>query len=115
MDDVIFSGNTERPSRNHAEVSVLVDNADRKAPASFNEFESLEVSRRIVREHGSTFRVNGREVRARDVAMLFADASTGSRSPSKWIAPATCAESSMFRVSPFWSTAPPMVPEIRVD
>src|SRR6516225_3874195 len=82
MDDVIFSGNTERPSRNHAEVSVLVDNADRKAPASFNEFESLEVSRRIMREHGSTFRVNGREVRARDVAMLFADASTGSRSPA---------------------------------
>ncbi|HEX8807452.1 MAG TPA: AAA family ATPase, partial [Xanthobacteraceae bacterium] len=82
MDDVIFSGNTERPSRNHAEVSVLVDNADRKAPASFNEFETLEVSRRIMREHGSTFRVNGREVRARDVAMLFADASTGSRSPA---------------------------------
>src|SRR6201981_3593485 len=82
MDDVIFSGNSERPSRNHAEVSVLVDNADRKAPASFNEFESLEVSRRIVREHGSTFRVNGREGRARDVAMLFADASPGSRSPA---------------------------------
>jgi chromosome segregation protein len=82
MDDVIFSGNTERPSRNHAEVSVLVDNADRKAPAAFNEFETLEVSRRILREHGSTFRVNGREVRARDVAMLFADASTGSRSPA---------------------------------
>src|SRR5215469_16564789 len=55
MDDVIFSGNSERPSRNHAEVSVLVDNADRKAPASFNEFETLEVSRRIMREHGSTF------------------------------------------------------------
>ena len=82
MDDVIFSGNTERPSRNHAEVLVVVDNADRKAPASFNEFETLEVSRRIMREHGSTFRVNGREVRARDVAMLFADASTGSRSPA---------------------------------
>ena len=82
MDDVIFSGNSDRPSRNHAEVSVLVDNNDRKAPASFNEFDSLEVSRRIVREHGSTFRVNGREVRARDVAMLFADASTGSRSPA---------------------------------
>src|SRR5689334_3333053 len=82
MDDVIFSGNSDRPSRNHAEVAVLVDNADRKAPASFNEFEALEVSRRIVREHGSTFRVNGREVRARDVSMLFADASTGSRSPA---------------------------------
>jgi chromosome segregation protein len=82
MDDVIFSGNNERPARNHAEVAVSVDNSDRKAPASFNEFDTLEVSRRIVREHGSTFRVNGREVRARDVAMLFADASTGSRSPA---------------------------------
>src|ERR1700693_6252866 len=82
MDDVIFSGNTERPARNHAEVAVTVDNSARKAPAAFNECETLEVSRRIVREHGSTFRVNGREVRARDVAMLFADASTGSRSPA---------------------------------
>src|SRR6516162_10151366 len=82
MDDVIFSGNTDRPARNHAEDAVSVDNSDRKAPASFNDFDSLEVSRRIVREHGSTFRVNGREVRARDVAMLFADASTGSRSPA---------------------------------
>ena len=82
MDDVIFSGNTERPSRNHAEVSVLVDNADRKAPATFNDDDALEVSRRITREQGSVFRVNGHEVRARDVAMLFADASTGSRSPA---------------------------------
>jgi chromosome segregation protein len=82
MDDVIFSGNTGRPSRNHAEVSVLVDNADRKAPAAFNDDDALEVSRRITREQGSVFRVNGREVRARDVAMLFADASTGSRSPA---------------------------------
>jgi len=82
MDDVIFSGNTERPARNHAEVSVQVDNAARNAPAAFNDAETLEVSRRIVREQGSTFRVNGREVRARDVAMLFADASTGSRSPA---------------------------------
>ena len=82
MDDVIFSGNTGRPARNHAEVTVSVDNSDRKAPASFNDDDTLEVSRRIVREHGSTFRVNGREVRARDVAMLFADASTGSRSPA---------------------------------
>ena len=82
MDDVIFSGNTDRPSRNHAEVSVLVDNDDRKAPATFDDSETLEVSRRIMREQGSVFRVNGREVRARDVAMLFADASTGSRSPA---------------------------------
>jgi chromosome segregation protein len=82
MDDVIFSGNAGRPSRNHAEVIVSIDNGDRRAPATFNEFDTLEVARRIVREHGSTFRVNGKEVRARDVAMLFADASTGSRSPA---------------------------------
>jgi chromosome segregation protein len=82
MDDVIFSGNGGRPGRNHAEVAVSIDNGDRKAPATFNEFDTLEVTRRIVREHGSTFRVNGKEVRARDVAMLFADASTGSRSPA---------------------------------
>jgi len=82
MDDVIFSGNTERPARNHAEVAVAIDNSDRKAPAAFNEFDALEVSRRIMREQGSIFRINGREVRARDVAMLFADASTGSRSPA---------------------------------
>jgi chromosome segregation protein len=82
MDDVIFSGNNQRPSRNHAEVAVQVDNSARNAPAAFNDDETLEVSRRIVREQGSTFRVNGREVRARDVAMLFADASTGSRSPA---------------------------------
>ncbi len=82
MDDVIFSGNTDRPARNHAEVSVPVDNSERNAPAAFNDAETLEVSRRIMREQGSTFRVNGREVRARDVAMLFADASTGSRSPA---------------------------------
>jgi chromosome segregation protein len=82
MDDVIFSGNAGRPARNHAEVMVSIDNGDRRAPASFNEFDALEVSRRIMREHGSTFRVNGKEVRARDVSMLFADASTGSRSPA---------------------------------
>jgi chromosome segregation protein len=82
MDDVIFSGNTERPARNHAEVAVSIDNSDRTAPAAFNDSETLEVSRRIMREQGSTFRVNGSEVRARDVTVLFADASTGSRSPA---------------------------------
>src|SRR3984957_18534505 len=82
MDDVIFSGNTERPARNHAEVSVAVDNSDRTAPAAFNDAETLEVSRRIMREQGSAYRINGREVRARDVTVLFADASTGSRSPA---------------------------------
>src|SRR6516165_2433099 len=82
MDDVIFAGTNNRPARNNAEVSMLLDNSERKAPAQFNEDESLDVSRRIEREAGSTYRINGREVRARDVAMLFADASTGSRSPA---------------------------------
>src|ERR1700692_5047363 len=82
MDDVIFSGNTGRPPRNTAEVAMAIDNTDRSAPAQFNGEESLEVSRRIEREKGSTYRVNGREVRARDVQILFADASTGARSPA---------------------------------
>src|SRR5947209_9817085 len=61
---------------------VFLDNAGRTAPAQFNEQDSLEVSRRIERESGSTYRINGREVRARDVQILFADASTGARSPA---------------------------------
>src|SRR3954471_21306703 len=82
MDDVIFSGTATRPSRNHAEVAIQIDNSARKAPAEFNAHETLDVSRRIERDAGSTYRINGREVRARDVHILFADASTGSRSPS---------------------------------
>jgi chromosome segregation protein len=82
MDDVIFSGNTGRPQRNTAEVAMAIDNTDRSAPAQFNGDETLEVSRRIERDKGSTYRVNGREVRARDVQILFADASTGARSPA---------------------------------
>ncbi|MGH6835727.1 MAG: chromosome segregation protein SMC [Methylocella sp.] len=82
MDDVIFSGGGDRPARNMAEVVLYLDNSDRAAPASFNDGEIIEVSRRIERDSGSTYRVNGREVRARDVQLLFADASTGARSPS---------------------------------
>src|SRR5256885_16469378 len=82
MDDVIFSGTNNRPGRNNAEVAMHIDNSARKAPAQFNEHETLDVSRRIERESGSTYRINGREVRARDVHILFADASTGSRSPA---------------------------------
>ena len=82
MDDVIFSGGGERPARNMAEVPLFLDNRDRTAPAAFNDGEAIEVSRRIEREAGSTYRVNGREVRARDVQLLFADASTGARSPA---------------------------------
>src|SRR6201993_1709737 len=82
MDDVIFSGTNNRPGRNNAEVAIQIDNRARKAHAQFNEHETLDVSRRIEREAGSTYRINGREVRPRDVHILFADASTGSRSPS---------------------------------
>jgi chromosome segregation protein len=82
MDDVIFSGGGSRPARNLAEVSLLLDNSERLAPAAFNDSESIEVTRRIEREQGSVYRINGREVRARDVQLLFADASTGARSPA---------------------------------
>ncbi|MPZ37273.1 MAG: chromosome segregation protein SMC [Rhizobiales bacterium] len=82
MDDVIFSGTNSRPSRNNAEVAMHIDNSQRKAPAQFNEHEALDITRRIERDKGSTYRINGREVRARDVHILFADASTGSRSPA---------------------------------
>ncbi|MEX0752086.1 MAG: AAA family ATPase, partial [Xanthobacteraceae bacterium] len=73
MDDVIFSGSNTRPPRNTAEVAINLDNSERSAPAVFNDQDTLEVSRRIEREAGSVYRVNGREVRARDVQLLFAD------------------------------------------
>ncbi|MFO1209028.1 MAG: AAA family ATPase [Amaricoccus sp.] len=82
MDDVIFNGSKGRPARNHAEVTLTLDNRDRTAPAAFNEDDALEIVRRITREAGSAYRANGKEARARDVAMLFADASTGAQSPA---------------------------------
>ena len=82
MDDVIFSGSANRPSRNTAEVTLFLDNKDRTAPAAFNGDDELQVSRRIERESGSIYRINGKDVRAKDVQLLFADASTGARSPS---------------------------------
>src|SRR5262245_63125290 len=59
MDDVIFSGTNNRPGRNNAEVAIQIDNRARKAPAQFNEHETLDVSRRIERDAGSTYRING--------------------------------------------------------
>jgi chromosome segregation protein len=82
MDDVIFAGAGSRPPRNHAEITLTIDNAERRAPPAFNDDPVLEVSRRIDRGAGSTYRVNGREVRARDVHLLFADAATGANSPA---------------------------------
>jgi chromosome segregation protein len=82
MDDVIFSGSGNRPARNTAEVGLFLDNADRTAPAAFNDADEIQVTRRIERENGSVYRINGKESRAKDVQLLFADASTGARSPS---------------------------------
>ena len=82
MDDVIFSGTAIRPPRNTAEVTIFIDNSGRQAPTEFNGNDTLEVTRRIEREAGSAYRINGREVRARDVRILFEDAATGARSPA---------------------------------
>ncbi|MDQ0391653.1 chromosome segregation SMC family protein [Labrys monachus] len=82
MEDVIFGGSGSRPARNMAEVVLTVENRDRTAPAVFNDVDTLEISRRIERERGSNYRINSREVRARDVQLIFADASTGARSPA---------------------------------
>ena len=80
MDDVIFAGTANRPARNLAEVQLFLDNADRKVPAQFNEYEELTVSRKIERGEGSAYRVNGMETRAKDVQLLFADSATGAHS-----------------------------------
>ena len=82
MDDVIFSGTNTRPARNSAEVTLFLDNAERKAPAEFNNHDVIEITRRIEREAGSAYRINGQEARARDVKILFEDAATGARSPA---------------------------------
>jgi len=80
MDDVIFGGSSNRPARNVAEVVLHLDNKMRIAPAMFNDAEDLEVVRKIERDRGSNYKVNGKDVRAKDVQLLFADAASGSRS-----------------------------------
>ena len=80
MDDMIFAGTADRPSRNLAEVILSMDNSDRRAPAQFNDSDELDIVRRIERGNGSNYKVNGMDARARDIQMLFADASTGARS-----------------------------------
>ena len=80
MEDVIFAGSGGRPARNIAEVSILLDNRERNAPAAYNDESEIEVVRRIERDSGSNFTVNGREARARDVQRLFADVASGAHS-----------------------------------
>ncbi|WP_297733584.1 chromosome segregation protein SMC [uncultured Maricaulis sp.] len=82
MEDVIFSGTDARPSRNYAEVVLTVDNAEKLAPARFNDADVLDVTRRITRGAGSAYKINGEEVRAKDVQLLFMDAGTGANSPA---------------------------------
>ncbi len=82
MEDVIFSGNAGRPAREHAEVTIALADALGRAPAPFHKEDALEITRRIRRGLGSTYRINGKEVRAKDVQLLFADAATGANSPA---------------------------------
>ena len=82
LDDVIFNGTSDRPAWDIAEVTIDLDNSDRQAPSLFNQSEEIEVTRRIWRGEGSEYRVNGKEVRLKDVQLLFADAATGARSTS---------------------------------
>ena len=82
MEDVIFAGAATRPARNFAEVALHIDNSERLAPAGFNDSDALEIVRRITRDVGSAYKVGTKDVRARDVQMLFADASTGAHSPA---------------------------------
>ncbi|MDQ1900737.1 AAA family ATPase [Paracoccus sp. WLY502] len=82
MEDVIFAGTARRSARAHAEVVLTVDNRDRLAPAGFNDEDQFDIVRRITRDAGSAYKIGGKDVRARDVQMLFADASTGAHSPA---------------------------------
>jgi chromosome segregation protein len=82
MEDVIFAGAATRQARNFAEVNLFIDNSERLAPSGFNDNDILEVTRRITRDAGSAYKLNTKDVRARDVQMLFADASTGAHSPA---------------------------------
>ncbi|HCI47945.1 MAG TPA: chromosome partitioning protein ParA, partial [Rhodospirillaceae bacterium] len=80
MEDVIFGGTANRPARNVAEVALGLENDSKTVPPPFNDFDDLEVTRKIERGNGSDYRINGKPVRARDVQILFADHGTGATS-----------------------------------
>ena len=82
MEDVIFSGTSNRPSKNISEVSLFLDNENKEGSAQFKEFDEVTVKRKIEKDKGSKYYINNKEVRARDVQTLFADLSTGAHSPS---------------------------------
>jgi len=77
MDDVIFNGTSIRPQNDLAEIEIVIDNKKKKAPEIFNDYETIEIKRKIEREKGSTYYINNKIVRAKDIHLLFADASSG--------------------------------------
>ena len=82
MEDVIFSGTSNRPSKNISEVSLLLDNQEKSGPIQYKEFDEISIKRKIEKDKGSKYYINDKEVRARDVQTFFADLSTGAHSPS---------------------------------
>jgi chromosome segregation protein len=82
MDDLIFSGTEKRPARETAEVTLVLDNSSHRAPPEFNDSDRLEILRKLRRGIGSTYKINGKTVRGKDIQLLFADASTGANSPA---------------------------------
>ena len=82
MEDVIFSGTSNRPSKNISEVALLLDNQEKNGPIQYKEFSEISVKRKIEKDKGSKYFINDKEVRARDVQTFFADLSTGAHSPS---------------------------------
>ena len=82
MEDVIFSGTSNRPEKNLSEVSLLIDNTDKAGPSQYNKLDEIMITRKIERNKGSKYYLNEKEVRARDAQTFFADLSTGAHSPS---------------------------------
>ena len=82
MEDVIFSGTSNKPSKNIAEVLIVLDNEEKDGPIQYKELDEVQIRRKIEKDKGSKFYINDREVRAKDAQMLFADLSTGAHSPS---------------------------------
>ncbi len=82
MEDVIFAGTSNRPEKNFSEVSLLIDNKDKDGPEQYHKLDEILITRKIERNKGSKYYLNGKEVRARDAQTFFADLSTGAHSPS---------------------------------
>ncbi len=82
MEDVIFSGTSNRPSKNISEVMILMDNLSKTGPSQYNDLDEITIKRKIEKDKGSKYYINDKEVRARDVQTFFADLSTGAHSPS---------------------------------